>query len=82
MQTLELNKMSLEPLDVNEIQEIEGGGGGKFWKWCTIIGAAVLAVGICIGTAGLGLVAAGTANGIALAGGALLTAGYLGGSGG
>lgn len=76
MQTFELNQMGLAPMTEVEMQDIEGGG---FWKWCCIIGAAVLAVGICIGTAGLGLVAAGTANGIALGGAALFTAGYLGG---
>ncbi len=69
--------MGLAPMEEVEMQEIEGGIG--FWKWCCIIGAAVLAVGICVGTAGLGLVAAGTANAIATGGGALLTAGVLGG---
>jgi hypothetical protein len=75
MQTLELNQMGLAPMTEFEMQEIEGGG---FWKWCCIIGAAVLAVGICIGTAGLGLVAAATANCIATAGGFAMGVGYLG----
>ncbi len=76
MQTLEHNQMGLAPMTEVEMQENEGGG---FWKWYCIIAAALLVVGICIETAGLGLVAAATANGIALAGGALMTAGYLGG---
>lgn len=76
MQTLELNQMGLAPMTAVEMQEIEG---GSFWKWCCIIGVTVHAVGICIETAGLALVAAATANGIALAGGALMTTGYLGG---
>jgi hypothetical protein len=52
MQTLELNKMGLAPMEEVEMQEIEGGIG--FWKWCCIIA-------------------------IATGGGALLTAGVLGG---
>jgi hypothetical protein len=76
MQTLEHNQMGLAPMTEVEMQEIEGGG---FWKWYCIIAAALLVVGICIETSGLGLVAAASANGIALAGGALMTAGYLGG---
>jgi hypothetical protein len=53
MQTLEHNQMGLAPMTEVEMQEIEGGG---FWKWYCIIAAALLVVGICIETAGLGLV--------------------------
>jgi hypothetical protein len=76
MQNLELSKMGLAPMTEFEMQDIDGGG---FWKWCCIIGAAVLAVGVAIGTGGLALVAAATADGIATAGGVLLAAGALGG---
>jgi hypothetical protein len=76
MQTLEHNQMGLAPMTEVEMQEIEGGG---FWKWYCIIAAALHVVGICIVTAGLGLVAAATANVIALSGGTLMKAGYLGG---
>jgi len=74
-QSLDLNKMGLAPMDEFEMQEVEGGG---FWKWCCIIGAAVLAVGLTIGTGGLALVAAEVATGIANVGACTLGIGAAG----
>jgi hypothetical protein len=72
---IELHQMNLIELNDSELTTIEG---GSFWGWVTAIGLGILAVGMTIGTGGLALVAAGTANAIADIGAGVAAVGCIG----